>query len=114
MEGDLNNKNEYGVIPRSATAIFDELQKNPNYISSSVYCSLLEIYNEELSDLILNTTSSNNTNVNNGSSRGGGASSSSTTTATTKLAIMEGENGPFCRYVKQNKTTTFLELSSPM
>jgi len=27
---------------------------------------------------------------------------------------MEGENGPFCRYVKQNKTTTFLELSSPM
>ena len=57
MEGDLSNKDEYGVIPRSASAIFNELQSNPDYISSSVYCSLLEIYNEELSDLLVTSSS---------------------------------------------------------
>jgi hypothetical protein len=108
MEGDLSNKDEYGVIPRSASAIFNELQKNPDYISSSVYCSLLEIYNEELSDLLITSSSSNaasSNNVGGSSTRGGGGAS---TKATTKLAIMEGENGPFCRYVAENMP--FLKL----
>ncbi|OEU06917.1 kinesin-domain-containing protein, partial [Fragilariopsis cylindrus CCMP1102] len=89
MEGDLSNKDEYGVIPRSASAIFNELQSNPDYISSSVYCSLLEIYNEELSDLLVTSIK---------------------TTTTTKLAIMEGENGPFCRGLSETKVTCAEEL----
>jgi hypothetical protein len=78
MEGDLNDSNLFGVIPRSAATIFDTLQSNPEYVSSSVYCSFLEIYNEELCDLLVA-----------GSNKSGA----------TKLAIMEGKNGPFCRYV---------------
>ena len=118
MEGDLSNKDEYGVIPRSASAIFNELQSNPDYISSSVYCSLLEIYNEELSDLLVTSSSASaaSTTSNGSSTRGGGggvgngASTKVKTTTTTKLAIMEGENGPFCRGLSETKVTCAEEL----
>lgn len=89
MEGDLNDVNLFGVIPRSAAAIFETLKGDPEYVSSSVYCSFLEIYNEELCDLLvpagtnLPTTSSSNNNA--------------STYKGAKLAIMEGKNGPFCR-----------------
>ena len=109
MEGDLCNIQEHGVIPRSAAAIFDALHQNPEFTSSSVHVSLLEIYNEELSDLLV---SANNNNSNTSNSKGGGVSSSSSSSkATTKLAIMEGENGPFCRYVTddtENRNTIWI------
>eukprot|EP00536_Pseudo-nitzschia_multiseries_P010966 jgi/Psemu1/204674/e_gw1.354.47.1 len=100
MEGDLTQADQHGVIPRSAAAIFDALGKNPEYISSSVYCSLLEIYNEELSDLLAVDHGNNNT----GGKRGG------KTAAAPKLAIMEGENGPFCRGLSQIKVTSASDL----
>jgi kinesin family protein 11 len=76
MEGDLSDPEMYGVIPRSAEAIFEAL-KNPEFISYSVSCSFLEIYNEDLCDLLADPPSGNRKR--------------------TKLDIMEGKNGPFCR-----------------
>jgi hypothetical protein len=89
MEGDLNDATLFGVIPRSAAAIFETLQNNPEYLSSSVYCSFLEIYNEELCDLLVSNSSH--------PSGGVGIGNSSSTSKAAKLAIMEGKNGPFCR-----------------
>jgi hypothetical protein len=80
MEGELHDPNLFGVIPRSTAAIFSELEHNPEYVSSTVYCSFLEIYNEELCDLLVET----NGNCNKLNKP--------------KLAIMEGPNGTFCRY----------------
>lgn len=51
MEGNLDDADQFGVIPRAAQAIFDALQK-PQYVETNVSCSYLEIYNEELSDLL--------------------------------------------------------------
>ena len=103
MEGDLSEADQHGVIPRSAAAIFDALKKNPEYISSTVYCSLLEIYNEELSDLLGVDNGNGNNNSNNNNKRG-----------TTKLAIMEGENGPFCRGLSESKVTSASDLLTLM
>ena len=62
----------YGIIPRSAQAMFDHL-KQPQYKEQVVTCSYLEIYNEELRDLLAD-------------SNGG-----------VKMDIMEGKDGTFCR-----------------
>jgi hypothetical protein len=70
MEGDLSDPECYGVIPRSALAIFQALDQ-PQYLDKSLCVSFLEIYNEDLCDLLA--------------------------TKKTKLDIMEGKNGPFCR-----------------
>jgi len=51
MEGDLSSPFTYGVIPRSMDVIFRALKKK-NIVSSRVTCSYLEIYNEDLSDLL--------------------------------------------------------------
>ena len=114
MEGDLSQADQHGVIPRSAAAIFDALNKNPEYTSSAVYCSLLEIYNEELSDLLVvdNGSTCGNTKS---SKRGGSVSSSkSGNAAATKLAIMEGEHGPFCRGLSETKVTSASDLLALM
>lgn len=84
MEGDLSNPDMYGVIPRSAQAIFERLKK-PDYSSHTVKCSYLEIYNEELCDLLVDDRH--------------GTSPDSAFKRTTKLEIMEGKQGTFCRYV---------------
>jgi hypothetical protein len=52
MEGDLSNSENQGVIPRAAQAIFDQLS-DPKFRDSEVTASYLEIYNEELSDLLV-------------------------------------------------------------
>jgi hypothetical protein len=52
MEGNLDDPDQYGVIPRAAQSVFDALQ-SPHYIETKVSCSYLEIYNEELSDLLV-------------------------------------------------------------
>jgi hypothetical protein len=51
MEGNLSNPDQYGVIPRAAESIFEVLNR-PEYISHSIVVSYLEIYNEELCDLL--------------------------------------------------------------
>ena len=51
MEGNLDDSEQFGVIPRAAQAIFDALQQ-AIYHEAKVSCSFLEIYNEELSDLL--------------------------------------------------------------
>ena len=107
MEGDLSNIQEHGVIPRSAAAIFDALKRDPDYVSSTVYCSLLEIYNEELSDLLMDKSTSTSTKRGNPSAKGTGG-------GTTKLAIMEGENGPFCRGLSESKVTNAGDLLTLM
>lgn len=76
MEGDLSKPELHGVIPRSAAAIFNALER-PDYLEKSVTVSFLEIYNEDLCDLLAGDA---------------GAKKA-------KLDIMEGKNGPFCRYV---------------
>lgn len=77
MEGDLDDPEMQGVIPRSAKAIFEAL-KTPDYSHHSVSCSFLEIYNEDLSDLLAD---------------GDGP----------KLDIMVGKNGPFCRGLSETQ-----------
>ena len=72
MEGSLASPELYGVIPRSAQAIFEHLRQ-PQYKEQVVTCSYLEIYNEELRDLLAEQ--------NNGG----------------KLEILEGKDGTFCR-----------------
>ena len=54
MEGDLSNGfgGGEGVIPRAANTIFARLQALPGAIYS-VKCTYLEVYNEELSDLLV-------------------------------------------------------------
>jgi len=54
MEGEIDIPNEAGVIPRSCEAIFQRLTDS-RYSESSVRVSYLEIYNEELCDLLVDT-----------------------------------------------------------
>ena len=72
MEGSLTSPELYGIIPRSAQAMFDHL-KQPQFKEQVVTCSYLESYNEELRDLLMD-------------SNGG-----------VKMDIMEGKDGTFCR-----------------
>jgi len=72
VEGSLTSPELYGIIPRSAQAMFDHL-KQPQFKEQVVTCSYLEIYNEELRDLLVDGN--------------GGV----------KMDIMEGKDGTFCR-----------------
>ena len=51
MEGDINSSENRGVIPRAAFDVFRRLADD-SYIESKVTASFLEIYNEELGDLL--------------------------------------------------------------
>ena len=66
MEGDLKNPKNLGIIPRSVNAVFDRLDKlKADY---TVRVSFLELYNEELQDLLVeqsNTKSSTSTSSTN-------------------------------------------------
>ena len=92
MEGDLSDPELYGIIPRSAEAIFRRLEEEE--------CSYLEIYNEELCDLLVADTarpkaSSPSKSSSPASTRSGDSGQS--------LVIMEGQNGPFCRGLSQQE-----------
>jgi hypothetical protein len=52
MEGDISSEQHMGVIPRSVRHIFKTLSES-RFVSSTVSCQYLEIYNEELSDLLV-------------------------------------------------------------
>lgn len=95
MEGDLSNPNHHGIIPRASKAIFDRL-KSPEYVDSSVCCSFLEIYNEDLSDLLVDPPSSNSH------------------VKPMKLDIMNGKDGPFCRGLSETKVSNFEHVLSLM
>jgi kinesin family protein 11 len=51
MEGEIRSEMQMGVIPRAAHAIFDRLSAD-GILASVVRVSYLEIYNEELCDLL--------------------------------------------------------------
>ena len=104
MEGDLSTPEQYGIIPRSAQAIFESLEE-PEFTSYRVVCTYLEIYNEELCDLladeqgtILSSSSTPMKDRNRVSSptpvkdRING-----TQYLGKKLEIMNGKSGTFCR-----------------
>ena len=78
MEGDLSDPDSYGVIPRSAESIFEVLNR-PEYVAHNVVVSYLEIYNEELCDLL-----------------SGDEFSHRSSKKLCKLEIMEGKDGVIC------------------
>lgn len=93
MEGSLANREDFGVIPRSAQAIFEQLDKEEmKYESFAVYCSYLEIYNEDLCDLLSDENA--NKQVQPGH----------------KLEIMEGKNGPFCRGLSEKEVKSAADV----
>ena len=105
VEGSLSSPELYGVIPRSAQAIFEHL-KQPQYKDQVVMCSYLEIYNEELRDLLVDNSNNSDGSGRPGSGNGGGSSSMHqqqhgggryTEHQHQKLDIMEGKDGTFCR-----------------
>lgn len=51
MEGSLEESDKHGIIPRTAQAIFDTLASS-RFTRSQVTCSYLEIYNDDLADLL--------------------------------------------------------------
>ena len=53
MEGDLSVAEERGVIPRAAFDVFRRLRADDSYVEFDVRASFLEIYNEELCDLLV-------------------------------------------------------------
>lgn len=61
MEGDIMDENKKGLIPRSMTALFDRLNSPvQQFIAYEVSCSYLEIYNEELTDLLFDCEEARN------------------------------------------------------
>ncbi len=142
MEGSLSSPELYGVIPRAAKAIFESIQQ-PTYENASVKCSYLEIYNEELGDLLLDCDDryvSSSSSTSSFSSRSTHNSPSTTTTTSSaspisknagvgiaasspsrtnkngyaKLEIMEGPNGPFCRGLTEKDVGTYHDVLSLM
>jgi len=91
MEGSLSSPELYGVIPRSAQAIF-ELLKQPRYKEHKVTCSYLEIYNEELRDLLVDNDGTGSRCNTPGSYSPGRMGQQGG-----KLDIMESKSGTFCR-----------------
>ncbi|KAL3811844.1 hypothetical protein ACHAXA_009203 [Cyclostephanos tholiformis] len=89
MEGSLTSPELYGIIPRSARAMFEHL-KQPQYKEQVVTCSYLEIYNEELRDLLVD-------------SNGG-----------VKMDIMEGKDGTFCRGLTEKQVHSAADVLNLM
>lgn len=99
MEGDLDHPENFGVIPRAAMAIFEELNREEmGYEDYKVSCSYLEIYNEELCDLLIDSSSNSTPGTPKSPKR------------PQKLEILEGKNGPFCRGLSQKEVRSAEDL----
>ena len=46
------SEEDHGIIPRVIKLIFDEVEKRKSRVEFIIKCSFLEIYNEELNDLL--------------------------------------------------------------
>lgn len=101
MEGDLSNPDNYGVIPRSAETIFEALER-PEYISHEVVVSYLEIYNEELCDLLSEEYHDTPKR------------SSPTKQYVSKLEIMEGKDGVVCRGLTERTVNNATDVLAVM
>ncbi|GMI41654.1 hypothetical protein TeGR_g5245 [Tetraparma gracilis] len=93
MEGDIENEEQQGVIPRSARAIFEEL-KHEKYTSHTVSVQYLEIYNEELCDLFVDVTKTGKDK--------------------TKLEIMDSKTGTFCKGLSEHVVESAADVLSQM
>lgn len=51
MEGDFEDHDKKGIIPRSLDFIFECITKAPSKLEFSIKCSFIEIYNEKIYDL---------------------------------------------------------------
>ena len=47
--------NECGIVPRCVNNIFDHIKENPNKAQFRITVSFLEIYMEQITDLLLQT-----------------------------------------------------------
>ena len=98
MEGDLSDPDMYGVIPRSAEFLFNVVSR-PEYISHSVIVSYLEIYNEELCDLLAEDDNSN-----------GRLTPTKQALLSNTLQIMEGKDGVVCRGLTEKKVESAADI----
>ncbi len=132
MEGNLSSPEHYGIIPRSAQAIFETLKK-PEFLSFNVVCTYLEIYNEELGDLLADdpmipnhsaSSSCASSTLSSTPMKERHGRSSYTTSSQTplkdrtnhsshhnhqnnkKLEIMNGKNGTFCRGLTERQVNS--------
>jgi len=99
LEGNINDPEQQGIIPRAAQSIFDKL-KHPQYSDKRVTVSYLEIYNEDLCDLLVDQSDDNNNQL--------------PPKRATKLDIMEGKNGTFCRGLSEKEVTSAEDVLSLM
>ena len=81
MEGELGDEENRGIIPRAAQAIFERLD-SAQYVESAVTASYLEIYNEELADLLTDNCKD------------------------TKLQVVEGKKGVFVQNLSESVVKT--------
>lgn len=49
---DLDDKEQRGIIPRMVDGIFSRIQSAPEEIEFTVKVSMIEIYNEQIQDLL--------------------------------------------------------------
>lgn len=111
MEGDLSSPVQYGIIPRSAEAIFDAVSK-PDFQQTRVTCSYLEIYNEDLGDLLLVEDSDDQSTSSSG--KRPTPSKRNMKKKIVKLEILEGAEGPFCRGLTEVEVQSAADVLSLM
>jgi len=109
MEGEIGADLESeGIIPRSAREIFRRLE-HEKYLESEVFCSYLEIYNEELSDLLSSTASTQTWSAAHNIDKGKVHKNDDP-----KLEILESKSGPYCKGLSLAKVESAQDVLSLM
>ena len=52
MQGDIDNPKNQGIIPRMVSTVFKKIEEAPVEIEFTVNVSMIEIYMENINDLI--------------------------------------------------------------